>query len=446
MDNPENVENYVSLKTLKTNMKDALKKSGVLSAVKAQVRREFINNLAPGTLGKENQVDPPSDSELLFRSAVFHFLKAKKWDYTLSVYSAECGVDGKSLLSESEVANKLHLDQSNTNSLSPSALEVIMRELMRKAEVVCVESSTQSDYSGAGIREMLDCRMNDLNRTYEHKKEQERLFPSRGIEEKMFAFQRDCEKRMREEFESQLDTMREVEIAKVRLEEAHKARLELESMRIELEANFERRMVVQSEREAESLRGAADRERQLQQAQYEARQRLQRELDDLRNREQNASKKLELDNQGLRLLESRLKEVQVSLESKEKELGRREREAEVNMRDATEKAREEARERLREELEALLRERSGLKTERTRLDADREAWDSVVADAAAWRNKCTTLETEVAQKEEEIISLKHRVARLDFRQKLEITEIAEVLIRCIRIWSIIVSCFVLLCS
>lgn len=423
---PENIENYVSLKMLKTNMRDALKKSGVLNSVKAQVRREFISNLAPGNIVAEKRTEEVSPEELLFRSAVFHFLKAKKWDYTLSVYSAECGVDGKSLLTESEVFNKLHLRRDASEQTFVPVLELLLRELHRRTEVVSVEASTQSDYSGVGIREMLDAQLISINKTYEAKKEQEKIFPSRGIEEKMAAFQRDCEKRMQEDFNSRLDTIREVEIAKVRLEEAHKARLELEAMRTELEANFERRMVVQAERESASLRGAADRERQLQQAQYEARQRLQRELDDLRNREQNASKKLELDNQGLRLLESRLREMQIGLEAKEKELGRREREAEIYVRDAAQKGREEARERLREELEALMRERAALKTERARLDADREAWDSVVSDAAAWRSKCTVLETDLAKRDEEIISLKNRVARLDFRQKLEIREIAEV--------------------
>lgn len=423
--NTDNADNFVSLKTLKSNMREALKKSGVLSSVKAQVRREFISNLAPGNMMEQTQQGEVAEQELLFRSVVFHFLKSRQWEYSLSVYSAECGVDAKTLLSESAVASKLHLPQEKLQSPARTAIEIVMQELQRRAEVTLVDSGTQSDYSGVGIREMLDAQLSAIDRTYESKKEQEKLFPSRGIEEKMAVFQRDLEKRMQLDFDSRVDSMREVEIAKVRLDEAHKARLELEMMRTQMEASFERRMVVQAEREAESLRGASERERQLQQAQYEARQRLQRELDDLRNREQSASKKLELDNQGLRLLESRLREVQGSLESKEKELGRREREAELAVKNAAEQAREEARDRLREELEALLRERAGLRTERIRLDADREAWESVVADAAGWRSKCTALETELTKKEEEIITLRHHVTRLDFRQKLEINEIAE---------------------
>ena len=427
--NVENAENFVSLKMLKSNMKDALKKSGVLCSVKAQVRREFINNLAPsGNKAKEEVPSQLNDQELLFRCAVFHFLKAKKYDYTLSVYTAECGVDGRAMMSESEVGNKLNLNNGpgTSSSIYYSPLEIVMRELSRRTEVVCVDSGTQSDYSGAGIREMLDSRMSNISRTFEAKREQERLFPNRGIEEKMLSYQRECENKMKEDLESQLRSMREVELAKVRLEEAHKARQELESVRTELEASFERRMLAQAERETDSLRIAADKERNLQQAQYEARQRLQHELDDLRARERNTSKKTELDMHGLQLLESRLKESQILLESREREIGRRERETEHAMRDATEKAREEARNRLSEELQALIRERNGLKTERSRLDTDREEWDGVVADAAAWRTKSTALESTVALRDEEIISLKHRIARLEFRQKLELVEIAEV--------------------
>jgi hypothetical protein len=426
----EQDENYVSLKMLKSNIKDALKKSGVLCSVKAQVRREFINNLVPGGgLVSGEAASQLGAQELLFRCAVFHFLRAQKCDYTLSVYTAECGVAAREMLSEAEVAAKLHLGESRSGPASGSGgsspLEVVMKELSRRTEAVCVEAGTQSDYSGTGIREMLDSRMSDIARTYESKKEQERLFPSRGIEEKMLAFQRDCEKKMQEDLASQLSSMRDVELARVRLEEAHKARLELEAVRTELEQSFERRMLAQAGREADSLRAAADRERSLQQAQFEARQRLQRELDDLRAREQNVSKKAELDTHGLAVFESRLKESQIALESREREVGRREREAEHATRDATERAREEARGRLAEELAALIRERGGLKTERSRLDAERADWDEVVADAAQWRSRCTELQSAVANRDEEIISLKHRIARLDFRQKLEIIEIAE---------------------
>ena len=433
-----NEENFVSLKALKANMKDALKKSGVLSSVKAQVRMEFINNLTPGYIGQKKVLfNELSDEERLLQSAIFFLLRSKGYEYTLSVYTAESGIDKDRMLSEDEVSTKLHLGSCSRGEREKSALALVLNEMNRRRETVCVDSGTQSDYSGVGIREILDSRLGEISRTYESKMEQEKLFPSKGVEERMLAFQQDCEKRMKADLEAQLSSMKEVEISKVRLEEAHKARLELEAMRTELESSFERRMQVQTEREADSLRGAAERERQLQQAQYEARQRLQRELDELRAREQNATKKTELDAQGLRLLESRLKESQLALEHREREVARREREAEHHIREANERAREESRERVREELEALIRERAALQTERTRLDADRSAWDTVVADAASWRSKCTDLETSLAKKEEEIISLKHHIARLEYRQKIEVAEIAQVREICLWIFFLI---------
>lgn len=426
-------ENFVSLKTLKTNLKEALKKSGVLHSVKAQIRHEFINSLSVLPPNKQLSIEL-SETELLFRSALFYFLRSKNFSYTLSVYAAECGLDVKDILSEEEVCRKLHLtagkstarSEKTSKSLQKSeicALEQIFVELYRRTSVQTIDTACQSDYSGAGIREMLDTQMRIISSTYQGRNEQERLFPARSMEEKMLIFQRNCEERLRNDFESQLKILRDIEISKVRLEEAHIARAELEAMRMELEATYERRISLQSDREAESLRIAAERERILQQSQYEQRQKLQRELDDLRSREINTARKLELDTQGLRLLESRLKEAQILLETREKEVSRREREADIIHRDASEKAKEEARARVQDELESLLRERDALKAERSRIDADRQGWEAMQIEASSWRIKCVAREATITEKEEEIASLYSKLSRLEIRQKSDLSEV-----------------------
>ena len=408
-------DDYVSLKTLKTNLKEALKKSGVLNSVKAQIRKEFISNLA----GSAPVSTDMSESDIIFRSALFYFLKRNDFTYTLSVYAAECGIETSKVLSEDDLCQKLQV----VPSPGQSVLEAVLSEMQRRVQCRTVETASQSDYSGAGIREMLDSKLRDISTVYQGRREQERLFPARSTEERMLAFQRDCEKRLRDDFESQLRNMRDIEMAKVRLEEAHLARAELEATRAELESIYERRLAQQSEREAESLRAAAERERLLQQTQFEQRQRLQRELDDLRSREQTTARKLELDHQGLRLMESRLKEAHILLETREKEVARREREAETLHRELAEKAREEARLRVQDELESLLREKNALKSERSRLESDRSSWEAVQEEAAQWRVRSLSSESALADKEEEVAALKGKLARLEIRQRSDISEV-----------------------
>ena len=161
-----------------------------------------------------------------------------------------------------------------------------------------------------------DQQVRELHLSYTTRRETERLLPNKTIEERMIAFQRECEERFRKEYESQLDQVRNVELARVRAEEANQRRIEVDLARKELEANYQARLQAQMDREAESVRVAADKARQSSLLEYEARQRMQRELDDLRIREENSRRKIELETQGIRLLESRVKESQVRFKGK----------------------------------------------------------------------------------------------------------------------------------
>ena len=127
----------------------------------------------------------------------------------------------------------------------------------------------------------------------------------------MISFQRECEDRYRKEYESQLHQVRTVEINRIRAEEADKKRVEIDLARKELEGNYQHRLQSHLDREAEGVRAAAEKSRQASMLEYESRQRMQRELDDLRIREENSRRKIDLETQGIRMLEARLKESQV---------------------------------------------------------------------------------------------------------------------------------------
>lgn len=169
----------------------------------------------------------------------------------------------------------------------------------------------------------------------------------------MLSFQRDCEERMRRDLEMQMKNFRENTAVKIRLEEAQKARLATESIRKDLEADYHRRLQSHMDRETEAAKRFAEQERQFNQSQYDARQIMQREIDELRNREQMAARKLELESQGLKILELRVKEAQTLLENRERELSIREKKLTEKESAAAEYARTEARQLVRSELEQI---------------------------------------------------------------------------------------------
>lgn len=89
-------------------------------------------------------------------------------------------------------------------------------------------------------------------------------------------------------------------------------RLHLEQIRSELEHSYQQRLAVYDEKESQQKQALLDSERRIQQLEYDSRQRIQRELDEIRSREEATRRKNEMELQTTKLLEARLKEMQVS--------------------------------------------------------------------------------------------------------------------------------------
>ena len=106
--NPQDPHQHVTLKELKSNLRDNLKQSGVLNTVKAHIRKEFISNMYPGgkkSLQPANNLTPLFERALF--SSIYHCLKAKRLINTLSVFAAESGIENQSPLSELDILQAL---------------------------------------------------------------------------------------------------------------------------------------------------------------------------------------------------------------------------------------------------------------------------------------------------------------------------------------------------
>lgn len=200
----------------------ALKKTGVLNSVKAHIRKEFINNIS----NKKSNVKTLNNS-LKIRiviSLIYHFLKLNGLNHTLSVLVAECGYESVGFLSEIDLMESLKLNNyhSNTNNQSlnvrrshnyhnfnlhedevESVLEKLV-EISSKLEKHCIDASIQTDLAGPGIREVLDNQIKELHLSYLTRRETERLLPNKTIEERMLSYQRECEERLKKEYDSQV--------------------------------------------------------------------------------------------------------------------------------------------------------------------------------------------------------------------------------------------------
>jgi len=428
-----------SLKQLKASLRGALAESGALDAVKAQIRRDFISSLssnssnktagtgsANGGSGGGRHMDLQSRIAL---SAAYHFLKKRGLVHSLSVFAAESGLDSKGLvLSEVDIIGSLNVGQQLSSLLLldkgkeneergeegegiKSAFELVLDHCYSLARKNTCDGSVQTDEQKEGAREALDSQVRSLRDSFISRLDQERLTPSRGIEERMLSYQRECDERAQKNLVTHMALFRETQLAKIRLEESQRARLDLQTLRIEMEADYQRRMAVQVEREEEMSRMHADKERKSAQQQYEARQKMQLEIDDMRSREQASGRKLEMESQGLRMLDLRLQEIKAALEGRERDIVKREREVNALHRESIERAREEARTGLKSELEALMRDRKNLILERQRLDDERGAQAAALESAASTRQLFKECQVALATKEAQVEELQIKCAK-----------------------------------
>jgi hypothetical protein len=316
-----------SVKQLKANLKTTLQKSGVLGTVKAQIRQEFINSLSAKKQKSENKSGDLTITDRVLFSSVFEFLSNRGLVSSISVFLAETGLDPKhTLLSAKEIAQLIKfneissvikmvqqgqsINQLESQLVDPTVLADRKYTVLDLVVRFCTTSreahrdtGTQMESRGQSAREALEESLQELRNSVKPAPDNSQ----NTIQERMIAYQRECERRLQSEVATQVAHMRETELTRGRLEEAAKARQEMDALRKRLELDYARRLQTVVDSEAALTQRIADQEQSAQRSLYAARQQMQREIDDLRNREAASMRKLELEAQGVRMLELRLK-------------------------------------------------------------------------------------------------------------------------------------------
>lgn len=448
----DDIDTQVSLKQLKENLRSALKQSGCLTNVKAQIRKEFIQSITgtgPSILSKTRLVESdslnsskrPGDlHDRVVYSLIYNYLSGRKLVNTLSVYVAEYGsYDTKSfLLSPIDIIATLQLGSSSAvykevmnHELKPAAdsstnspnfqsvLDLLIQHSFSNINRR-VETSTQTDGSGYTATELVDLQLKDIRANYLKRRADDRSNPLRTVEERMIIFERECEERYRRDLEMQMAYFRDNEAAKVRLEERQKARHEFDLLKRELEGDFKYRLDNHRDREIELNKRAEEKERHFQQLLFDARQKMQQEIDDLRNQEQLITRKLEIESQSLRVLESRLKESQTALEVREHDVARREREVVENTKTLNLKSKEEARANVRLEMDAIMTDRTALILERQRFEEEKGFHTSLIENAKLARQQLQETQNSLLLREDELASYKRRFEQLELRKAEEL--------------------------
>uniref|UniRef100_A0A669AY24 OFD1 centriole and centriolar satellite protein n=1 Tax=Oreochromis niloticus TaxID=8128 RepID=A0A669AY24_ORENI len=269
-------EDALSPDELRKRLYQTFKSKGVLDTLKAQLRNQLIQELKYPALTGQEPVPRPAHvkHEPILVSAcnsiVADHLQNSGYEYTLSVFYPESGLSKDKVFTKEDLLQLLKIRPES--NLYKSLVIIIILNLDHLFDIISWYE-LMSDVE----------KMKTIDREYEGLGyNEDKVFP---LQSKLSAYRKDIEVQMETEMNLKIQHFKEVEIAKVRLEEKSKFHKEFERLKQELERTYEMKTKALMERE----KNAIDRLQKQQEIEeknlYIERQSVLKEIETLRSRE-----------------------------------------------------------------------------------------------------------------------------------------------------------------
>lgn len=292
---------------------------------------------------------PPSLHEHVLNCLVSEYLATRSFRYTLSVFVAESGTQALPSLGRADLlrlagvapgseVERLVDAASARGSLAGGMLAALARLSAEGAAAAAADVGCQTVSVAPGGKLALVARLEGIEAEYHAKSAALEAKGAASLEQRVAAFQRECEERHRLAFERKLQAVREGELAAARAEEARKYAAELERERAKLAAQHAEALARVRSQEEELLERGRRQRRELDVEQEVMAQRLRAEEERLRDwkagseaalaaRRAEADRAAEALAHQQRLAAAAQQEVERRLEARQAELQRREEEA-----------------------------------------------------------------------------------------------------------------------
>ncbi|OXB80371.1 UNVERIFIED_CONTAM: hypothetical protein H355_012804 [Colinus virginianus] len=283
----------LSQEELRKRLYQTFKDRGVLDALKTQLRKQLIHELMHPILSGELQPQTvPSDDSLLLitasNSLVADHLQRCGYEYSLSVFFPESGLEKKKLLSVQDLLQLLRINPKS--SLYESLTSGTQKE--KKAEKL----------------QLIDEQFADSYPQH-HKYE--------PLEGKLHEYRKEIEKQLQEEMSQKLQHFKEVEIAKIKMEEKAQSQKEISELRYELERTHQAKAEALISREKNAIE-RLQRQQEIEAKEvYAQRQSLLKDIEVMRTREAELRQRIEAFEITQKLQEEKNKTIDDALRRRE---------------------------------------------------------------------------------------------------------------------------------
>ncbi|MEE6470151.1 hypothetical protein FKM82_008868 [Ascaphus truei] len=323
----------LSQEELRKRLYQTFKNKGVLDSLKTQLRNQLIRELRhPAFSGEATaQCDGGQADSLLYRasnSLVADHLSRCGYEYSLSVFYPECGLEKeqvftvRDLLQLMKINPKSGLYKSLTSSLqNENAKGFIFQILTELTDYHLHKEDRDADtqtVTTSPYKESIVEKLQFIDEQFEE------MYPKRhrteSLESKLSEYRKEMEEQLRAEMSQKLQHFKDVEVAKIKLEERDKSQKEMSDFRRELEKTYQTKSGGLVSREKNATERLQRQHEIEEKDMYAQRQTLLKDIEMVRSRETDLRHRIEAFEHAQKLQEDKNRSVDDSLRKRELEV------------------------------------------------------------------------------------------------------------------------------
>ncbi|GAX79257.1 hypothetical protein CEUSTIGMA_g6697.t1 [Chlamydomonas eustigma] len=337
---------------------------------------------------------------------IAEYLETFNYGFSLTVFSEESGVNSGPKPSHDDAMEILKVQPGtffHTCLVASKSKGICLLMQLVQAIAQLADGSRGSETStqtAGGERYLLDSQLQQLDVRHQSR---QRTGPEGmgggGTEERMAQYRQQLEEQSKLEMQRQVERVREVEVAAVRLEEAVKFRKQMEGERLELDRMHHDRLSKLRQREEEMMDKLRRQQRDVESIAYEHRQKIIKEEERLRNYKTEVQQQLDARQDQLRHIEAALGLREKAITARETNAERKVAEAAEAVANGTVTARQSVEKEYLELKATLTAQRMQLEMDRARIMELRSEASAEIAGARAKEDRLRSLETARAEAE-----------------------------------------------
>ncbi|XP_066562029.1 centriole and centriolar satellite protein ofd1 isoform X1 [Amia ocellicauda] len=299
-------EEMISPDEMRKRLYQTFKTRGVLDTLKTQLRNQLIHELKHPVLSAEvapRLVQAEADSVFVraSNSLVADHLRRAGYEYTLSVFYPECGLEKekffstRDLLQLMKISPRSALYKSITSSMQTEQTKGFMMTLLIQLtdDYLNKQSCDAETQTAATLqcRESLADKMQMIDDQFAALHQQGNRFES--LEGKFTEYRKEIEAQVQADMEQRLRHFKDIEVAKLKMEEREKSEREISALRREIERTYQSKSEALISREKNAIERLQRQHEIEEKDSYAQRQALLKEIEIVRSREAELNQRIE---------------------------------------------------------------------------------------------------------------------------------------------------------